>query len=146
VAELDAAVQAARRSPSRLLRARGLSALGAAHRRSGRRPAARETLREALKVALAIGADRLAKETQEELVVAGARPRRIALEGRDALTASERRVADLAADGKTNKDIAQALFLSVKTVEVHLGRSYAKLNVTGRTQLRSALGADAPTS
>jgi DNA-binding CsgD family transcriptional regulator len=72
-------------------------------------------------------------------VVAGARAHRIPHDGRDTLTASERRVADLAADGNSNKEIAQALFVTVKTVEVHLGRAYAKLDIAGRRDLSSAL-------
>jgi DNA-binding CsgD family transcriptional regulator len=55
------------------------------------------------------------------------------------LTASERRAADLAARGLRNREIAQALFVTIKTVEVHLGHAYAKLGVRGRSQLADAL-------
>jgi DNA-binding CsgD family transcriptional regulator len=64
----------------------------------------------------------------------------MALSGVDALTASERRVAELAARGYRNREIAQALFVTIKTVEVHLGHVYAKLAIRGRSQLSDALG------
>ena len=75
----------------------------------------------------------------EELVVAGARPQRLAFSGVDALTASERRVAELAVRGLRNREIAEALFVCLKTVEVHLGRAYTKLGIKGRAQLAEAL-------
>ncbi len=71
----------------------------------------------------------------------GARPRRDARRGPDALTAAELRVARMAADGSSNREIAQALFVTPKTVETHLGNTYAKLAVTGRAQLAAALAA-----
>ena len=76
----------------------------------------------------------------EELAATGAHPRTVLLSGVDALTASERRVAHLAGTGHTNKDIAQALFVTVKTVEIHLTRIYRKLDISSRTQLERALG------
>jgi DNA-binding CsgD family transcriptional regulator len=72
-------------------------------------------------------------------VATGARPRRLVLSGVDALTASERRVAEMAADGLTNRQIAQALFVSEKTVQGHLGRSYRKLDISSRSELPDAL-------
>jgi len=63
--------------------------------------------------------------------------------GADALTPSERRVAQMAAQGMINRDIAQALFVTEKTVETHLGHAYAKLNVRSRADLPEALGAAA---
>ena len=69
----------------------------------------------------------------------GARPRRLAFTGADALTASERRAAQLAASGRTNREIAQELYLSVKTVESHLGRGFRKLGISSRTELAGAL-------
>ena len=72
-------------------------------------------------------------------MVAGARPQRLAFSGVDALTASERRVAELAVRGLRNREIAEALFVSLKTVEVHLGRVYTKLGIKGRSQLAEAL-------
>jgi DNA-binding CsgD family transcriptional regulator len=124
-------------------RACTLAALGAALRRTGHRRDAREPLREALDLAGRCGALRLASRAREELVAAGARPRRAALSGRDALTPSERRVAGLAADGLTNREIAQALFVTARTVEGHLTQTYMKLGVGSREQLAAALAAPA---
>jgi DNA-binding CsgD family transcriptional regulator len=73
------------------------------------------------------------------LIAAGAKPRRDAITGRDALTAGELRVARLAADGLTNREIAQALFITTKTAKAHLGRVYRKLGITRRGQLAIAL-------
>ena len=73
----------------------------------------------------------------------GARPRRVALSGLDALTPSERRVAGMAAKELTNRDIAQALFVTPTTVEVHLSRVYRKLGIASRAQLADALGSEA---
>jgi DNA-binding CsgD family transcriptional regulator len=73
-------------------------------------------------------------------VAVGARPRRERLTGQEALTASERRVARMAAEGMTNREIAQALFVTMKTVAMHLTRTYEKLEITGRAQLPAALG------
>jgi DNA-binding CsgD family transcriptional regulator len=74
-----------------------------------------------------------------ELRAAGARPRRRRLTGRDALTVSELRVAELAATGATNREIAQALFLSQRTVEIHLTSAYSKLGISSRNDLPSSL-------
>jgi ATP/maltotriose-dependent transcriptional regulator MalT len=104
-------------APAPLERARALADLGAATRRLGGRVEARERLRRALDLAHRCGALALADRAREELVVAGARPRRDALRGRDALTTSELRVAELAAQGRTNNQIAQSLFVTPRTVE-----------------------------
>jgi DNA-binding NarL/FixJ family response regulator len=69
------------------------------------------------------------------------RPRTDARSGPGSLTASERRVADMAAAGETNRDIAQALYVTPKTVEVHLSNAYRKLGVRSRRELPEALGA-----
>ena len=90
---------------------------------------------EALELAAACGAPALADEVRSELYATGARPRTDALAGVAALTASERRVADLAAGGETNRDIAQALFVTPKTVEVHLSNAYRKLGIRSRREL-----------
>jgi DNA-binding NarL/FixJ family response regulator len=76
-----------------------------------------------------------------ELKATGARVSRPQLAGADALTASEQRIAAMAAAGSSNRDIAQALFVTVKTVETHLGHTYQKLNVSGRAELAAALKA-----
>jgi DNA-binding CsgD family transcriptional regulator len=140
LAELSLAVAAARRSPSPQLLARALLDHGAALRRANQRAAAREPLREARDVAHRCGASGVAERAHEELVVAGGRPQRVALAGVDALTAAEKRVAELAAEGLRNRDIAETLFVTLKTVEVHLGHVYAKLGIQGRSQLPAALG------
>ena len=141
LAELERAAQAAKRSPSRLVQAEVLGALGAAQRRGNQRAHARDTLREARELAHLCGATGLEEWIHQELVVAGARPQRIALAGVESLTAAERRVAELAADGLRNREIAETLFVTLKTVEVHLGRVYSKLDIHGRSQLPDALGA-----
>ena len=81
------------------------------------------------------GAAALAEQARAELVLAGARPRRDAARGSDALTASELRVARMAADGLTNREIAQDLFVSVRTVETHLTHVYRKLSIDSRDDL-----------
>jgi DNA-binding CsgD family transcriptional regulator len=140
---LEEAVAVLRGSGAELEHARALVDLGAAVRRSGRRTAAREPLREGLERALACGATALAARGHAELLAAGARPRRLSFRGIDALTPSERRVAELAADGLGNVAIAQALFVSRKTVETHLGHVYAKLGISSREQLPILREADA---
>jgi ATP/maltotriose-dependent transcriptional regulator MalT len=140
ITALEEAVEAAWRSPSRLVQAQALGELGAALRRAGKRVAARPPLRQARELAHRCGATGLEAAARDELVIAGARPKRLALSGVDALTASERRVAELAARGMRNRDIAEALFVTVKTVETHLGHAYAKLDIQTRAQLSEALG------
>lgn len=127
-------------SPWRLEHARTLVALGAAVRRQGRRADAREPLHAGMELAHVCGAAPLVERAREELVATGSRPRRIMRTGVDALTASERRVAAMAADGMTNREIAQALFVTTRTVEVHLTHAYQKLDITSRDQLPAALG------
>jgi DNA-binding CsgD family transcriptional regulator len=126
-------------SPALLERAHSLAELGAALRRSGRRAAAREPLAEALDLAARCGARPLIVRVREELSAAGARPRRAWRTGVEALTPSERRVVRLAADGRTNREIAHELYVTPKTVEGHLSRAYAKLRVDGRAQLSGLL-------
>jgi DNA-binding NarL/FixJ family response regulator len=89
------------------------------------------------------GAQPLVDRAEEELAATGARPRRLLLSGVESLTASERRVARFAADGLSNKDIAQALFVTTKTVEVHLSNVYRKLGIGSRSELPQALGGEA---
>jgi DNA-binding CsgD family transcriptional regulator len=118
--------------------------LGAALRRAGRRPESIKSLREGLDRAHRCGASALAARAREELVTAGARPRRDALHGRDALTASELRTAQMAAEGRTNREIAQTLFVSLRTVETHLTHAYRKLAIRSRDALPGALVAREP--
>jgi DNA-binding CsgD family transcriptional regulator len=124
----------------RLEHAVTLCELGAELRRAGRRGGAAEALRRADDLARACGAEPLVARVREELGVAGARPLARRFSGVDALTASERRVAELAAAGRSNKEIAQGLFITAKTVENHLGRVYAKLGIGSRKAIAQALG------
>jgi DNA-binding CsgD family transcriptional regulator len=141
LALLEEAVEITESSPARLVHGEALIALGAALRRRGTPAAARPMLREGLDLARRSAARPLAGFAQEELQASGARRvRRDALSGLDALTPSERRVAELAADGHTNRQIAQAIYLSPKTVEMHLTRVFRKLDLESRAQLGTALG------
>jgi DNA-binding CsgD family transcriptional regulator len=124
--------------------ARALVELGAALRRARRPSDARLPLREGLERAVRCGAAVLAQRARDELLAAGARPRRDRLSGPEALTASERRVARMAAEGKSNPEIAQALFLTRRTVETHLTHAYQKLGIGSREELTTALSARAP--
>ena len=119
--------------------AQTLLELGGAIRRSGRPTDARDVLRDAIRVGEEIGALRVARQAREELQRAGGRPP-VSAAGADELTPSERRVAELAAEGRTNREIANELFVTVKAVEWHLGNSYRKLNIRGRNGLAQALG------
>ena len=85
-------------------------------------------------------ADSLVDRAYDELKACGLRPRRSRLSGVDALTGAELRVARMAAEGKSNREIAQGLFLTTKTVESHLSRTYSKLEIPGRLELSSKLG------
>lgn len=136
---LEESVAVLRRSPALLQRAHSLTEFGAALRRTGQRAAAREPLGEALELAARCGARPLAARAREELLATGARPRREWRSGVDALTPSELRVARLAAEGRSNREIAQTLYVTLKTVEGHLARAYGKLDVAGRAELRQGL-------
>ncbi|HET8529250.1 MAG TPA: AAA family ATPase [Gaiellaceae bacterium] len=138
---LRESLAALEQSQFRLERARTLVELGAALRRGNKRSDSREYLRQGLELAHKLGAAALEERAQTELAATGARPRRVMLSGVESLTPSERRVAEMAADNMTNKDIAQALFVTPKTVEVHLSSVYRKLEISSRAQLPAALGA-----
>jgi DNA-binding CsgD family transcriptional regulator len=124
---------------TRLERARAHAAAGAALRRAGRPVEARDPLRLAVDLARRCGAVELEKEALAELRAAGARPRRLLTSGAGALTPSERRVAELAAAGSLNREIADHLFVTISTVEFHLRRAYRKLGITSRSQLGKVL-------
>ncbi len=143
IALLREAVAVLELSQARLEHARALVEFGSALRRTNRRSDAREPLRRGLELAAVCGAVPLADRAETELRATGARPRRIALSGVGSLTPSERRVAELAAGGDTNRQIAQALFVTSKTVEVHLSSVYRKLDISSRSQLPKALEASA---
>ena len=126
-------------SPARLEHARVLVDLGATYRAAGQRSAAREPLLEGLALAARCGARALERRARDELAAIGVRPRRTEHAGADSLTPSERRVVELAATGGTNREIAQTLFVTEKTVETHLGRSFRKLDISSRRQLPDVL-------
>jgi DNA-binding NarL/FixJ family response regulator len=126
-------------SPARLDRAYALTDLGGALRRANHRAEAREPLREGLELARRCGAAGLAKRAYDELAATGERVRRYTPIGVESLTPSERRVAEMAATGLTNRQIAQSLFLTIKTIETHLAAAYDKLGIRSRQQLAVAL-------
>jgi DNA-binding CsgD family transcriptional regulator len=126
-------------SPTRLEHARSLVELGAALRRKGLRSEARTVLERGMDSAWSCGPTALAQRASEELRLVGARPRRLAVSGVDALTDAEHRVADLAARGITNRQIAEALVISPATVETHLRHVFQKLDITSRRQLAEHL-------
>jgi DNA-binding CsgD family transcriptional regulator len=136
---LTEAVETLQRSEGALELARARVDLGRALVRAGRRDAAREHLRAGQELAFGCGATLLVDRAHRELLATGARPRRTAAAGRDELTPSERRVTRMAAEGLTNREIAQALFVTEKTVETHLGRAFVKLGVRSRKQLGEAM-------
>jgi DNA-binding CsgD family transcriptional regulator len=136
---LREAATALEASPARLEHARALADLGAALRRAGRRTEARAPLEHALELADRCGGRALAALARTELQAAGGRASDPHGRGVEQLTVSERRVAELAAEGRSNPEIAQTLFVTRKTVETHLGHVYRKLDIAGRGELAGAL-------
>jgi DNA-binding CsgD family transcriptional regulator len=126
-------------SSARLAHASALVELGSALRRTGRRSESLDPLRKGLDLAHRCGARPLESRARQELLLSGARPRRPAVSGVESLTPSERRVCQLAAQGLTNLDIAQALFVTLRTVEIHLTHAYQKLQITSRRALTELL-------
>jgi DNA-binding CsgD family transcriptional regulator len=139
IGSLREAVEVLGPSPAVLEHARALIDLGALLRREGHRTDALARLKEGVDLAHSCAATGLIETGRAEMVMAGARPRRDAGHGRDALTAGELRVARMAADGSTNREIAQALFVAVRTVETHLTHVYQKLGIESRDGLAAAL-------
>jgi len=133
-------------SLARLEYARALTDLGAALRRGNHRAEARGALQDGLDLAERCGARALAERARTELRAAGGRPSQLVGAGARQLTVSERRVAELAAEGRSNPEIAQVLFVTRKTVKTHLGHIYHKLGVSGRGQLGRALAEQTPTA
>ena len=136
---LSEAVELLAESAVSLEAARALVDLGEALAAVGRRDEARSALRRGAHLASLCGADPLVELASNQLRAAGARPRRVALTGIDALTPAERRVVTLAADGHTNARIAASLYVTDKTVEGHLARAYQKLGIHSRQELRPLL-------
>ena len=139
VKRLETALEVLAPSPARLEHARVLIDLGATFRAAGQRTAAREPLLEGLALAARCGARALERRARAELAAIGVRPRSTEHTGADSLTPSELRVAELAAAGGTNREIAQTLFVTEKTVETHLGRAFRKLDISSRRQLPDVL-------
>jgi ATP/maltotriose-dependent transcriptional regulator MalT len=135
----ERALEVAAGTPALLESVRARLELGSTLAYIGRRIEARDALRPALADADAVGATLLAQRARRELVATGLRPRQAALEGAAALTPRQRQVCELAAAGKGNRQIAQALFLSIKTVETHLAAGYRKLGVGTRADLAGQL-------
>jgi DNA-binding NarL/FixJ family response regulator len=112
-------------------------------RRDDERGEAREALRRGLDLAVRSGSQPLVDQAQRELAAIGAKPQKLVLTGAETLTPSERQVAELAVEELTEKDIAQTLFVSTKTVEDHLANAYRKLGISSRAELADALGVPA---
>ena len=129
---LEESVEVLRGSPATLERATSLCELGAALRRAKRRADSRPLLREALELAHRCGAQPLEERARTELRASGRARGERRCRASSALTASELRVCQLAADGMTNAEIAQALFVTRRTVETHLGNAYRKLEIKSR--------------
>ena len=143
VQRLESAVDLLAASPAQLEHVRALVDLGAALRRANRRADARAPLRQALGLAQRGGMQLLARRADDELHAAGARPRRTALTGPHALTASEHRVAHFAAEGHSNREIAEQLYITRRTVETHLTHVFQKLDISARAELPAALTSSA---
>ncbi|WP_432838104.1 helix-turn-helix transcriptional regulator [Dactylosporangium sp. CA-092794] len=139
LAALEAAVDVLAGSSAQLEQAKARLGLGAALRRAGRRTQARHHLALGIDLAERCGAPTLVAAIRAELLASGGRARPAGPGGVEALTPSERRVAELASSGQTNREIAQALFVTPKTVEVHLSSAYRKLNVKNRTEMAAQL-------
>jgi DNA-binding CsgD family transcriptional regulator len=140
---LEEAVRVLARSPAQLEHARALVELGGARRRQGERAAGAAALRAGLELATRCGAVRLGERAELELAATGSRSRRDVATGYDELTPSELRVARLAADGRTSREIAEELFVTVRTVNTHLNHAYRKLGINSRKQLADTLASRA---
>ena len=136
---LQEAVSVLERSVARLELAHAVADLGAALTGAGRRREGRDAQRRAIELADECGAVALVERARAELHAGPGRRPRTELTGRGALTAAEWRVCRQAADGRTNREIAQALFVTEKTVERHLSSAYQKLGIRSRFQLPSAI-------
>ncbi len=139
LALLEEAVAVGEPSEARLELAYARADLGGELIRQRRRREGRETLRHALEQAQKCGATALAERVRGELGAGGGRPARLELTGIDALTPAERRVCELAALELSNREVAQKLFVTEKTVELHLTNAYRKLGIRSRFQLVSVM-------
>jgi len=139
---LEEAVALAEATPRRPLQARVLASYGTALARASRSQEAREVLYRAASLADEMGMRRVRERAQRELIAAGGRPRRESLRGPASLTSTQAEVAGLAAAGLTNREIAERLFVTIKTVETHLMAVYRKLGIRTRDELPPTLAAD----
>ena len=137
---LQEAVDELDSTEAELAPARARAELGTALRLERRPRDARRPLEEAIDSARRLGALRLAERALDELHTAGGRPRRAAMSGVESLTPSQRRVAEMAARGMSNREIAESLFVTRRTVETHLSQAYMKLDIDSREKLPEALG------
>jgi ATP/maltotriose-dependent transcriptional regulator MalT len=135
LSEIEESVAVLKDSPAILEYGWSLAALGTALRHERKGVEAREPLGEALEIAVRAGAIGLERHVKDEIAATGAAPRVTDFQGMAALTPSEKRVAGLAVDGMTNREIAQSLFVTPKTIEVHLSNVYRKLDVKSRREL-----------
>jgi DNA-binding NarL/FixJ family response regulator len=141
---LAEALELAESTPRRPVTVRVLASYGAALRRVDRIAEAREALYRAVDMAGEMGMERLRDRAHHELVLAGGRPRRTRATGPQSLTAAQQQVARFAADGRSNRQIAEKLFVTIKTVETHLAAVYRKLGIATRDELADMLvGTDA---
>ncbi len=140
-ASLERALVAHERLPDPFELGRTLLAQGTIERRAKRKRPAREALERALEIFDQLGAPLWAEKAAGELLrVGGRKP------SGSTLTPTEKRVAELVADGLSNKEVAAALFVTTHTVEGHLSRIYEKLGVRSRTELARRLSEDAAAS
>jgi DNA-binding CsgD family transcriptional regulator len=138
---LEGALELSEQHSFALERARSFVLLGAHERRRGHRRRSEQLLNHGLEAARECGAVLVAERARDELVAIGLSPRPRNPSAADALTPAERRVAELAVDGMTNREIAQSLFVSLRTIETHLTHCYQKLGIDSRAQLAEALAA-----
>ena len=136
---LEEAVAVLEPSAGRLELAYAFADLGVELGRTRRRREGRDASRRAMELAEECGATVLAERARTELQAGPGRRARIELTGPGALTAAEWRVCRQVADGHTNREVAQALFVTEKTVERHLSSVYHKLGIRSRHQLRAAI-------
>ena len=136
---LEEAVEVVSRAPARLELAKSLAALGVTRRLAGRPDYAREPLTRAHELAEVCGAERLLAQIRTEMLAVGVEPAAATPRGVGALTATERRVAALAAAGRAEREIAQELFVTPRSIEIKLGSALRKLGASSQGELALAL-------
>jgi DNA-binding CsgD family transcriptional regulator len=139
IERLEEAIDVLRGAPARLELAKSLAALGVLRKRAGRPDYAREPLTRAHELAEVCGAERLMMRIRTEMLAVGVEPASAVARGVTALTETERRVAALAAAGRAEREIAQELFVTPRTIEVKLGSALRKLGASSTGELALAL-------